>query len=92
MKIETKTTDAEGRVTLPRSFANATVVVEQVSDTELRLRKVGADKEDETRFGEESAAALSDPDRDRFLGLLDSPPAPNEALLRAAATRRMLRE
>ena len=40
--------------------------------------------EDELRFYEESAAPLSDRDRDLFLALLDKPPAANEALRRAA--------
>ncbi len=39
MDAETRTTDAKGRVCLPKSFANATVIIEQVSDTELRVRK-----------------------------------------------------
>ena len=86
METETRNTDAKGRVTLPRSFANATVIVEQVSETELRIRKAVVVPEDELRFAEESAAPLSDRDRDRFLTLLDNPPAPNEALRRAAAT------
>jgi hypothetical protein len=82
---ETRTTDAKGRVTLPRSFANATVIVEQVSETELRIRKAVVVPEDELRFYEEGSTALSDRDRDQFLALLDNPPAPNEALARAAA-------
>lgn len=88
MDAETRTTDAKGRLTLPRSFANATVIVEQVSETELRIRKAVIVPEDELRFAEESAAPLSDRERDRFLEFLDSPPAPNEALTRAAAKHR----
>jgi uncharacterized protein (DUF1778 family) len=48
--------------------------------------------EDEIRFREEMAAPLSDADRDRFLALLDSPPAPNEALRQASAEYRKSRE
>ena len=35
MLTETRTTDAKGRVVLPKSFANATVVIEQVAETEV---------------------------------------------------------
>lgn len=83
--METRTTDAKGRISLPRSFANATVIVEQVSETEVRIRKAVVIPEDEVRFSEETAAPLSDRDRDRFLDLLDNPPAANAALKRAAA-------
>jgi uncharacterized protein (DUF1778 family) len=85
MKTESRTTDAKGRVSLPKAFANATVIIEQVSDTELRIRKARIIAEDEIRFSEEMAAPLSDRDRDRFLDLLDKPPKPTEALRRAAA-------
>ncbi len=84
----TRTTDRKARVSLPQSFANATVVIEQVSDTELRIRKARVIPEDEIRFAEESAAPLSDRDRDLFLALLDSPPPANEALKKVAAKRK----
>jgi hypothetical protein len=80
-----RTTDPKARVSLPRGFANATVVIEQVSDTELRIRKAQVVPEDELRFTEEAARPLSDRDRDRFLALLDHPPKANAALRRAAA-------
>ncbi len=85
MAAEIRTTDKKGRLCLPRAFANATVIVEQVSDTEVRIRKAHVIPEDEVRFQEETAAPLSDRDRDVFLALLENPPPPNEALLRAAA-------
>jgi uncharacterized protein (DUF1778 family) len=81
--METRTTDAKARISLPRAFANATVIIEQVSETELRIRKARVIPEDEIRFYEENVVPLSDRDRDRFLDLLDNPPAPNEALRRA---------
>jgi uncharacterized protein (DUF1778 family) len=56
----------------------------QISDTEVRIRKAIVIPEDEVRFYEESANPLSDRDRDRFLDLLDNPPAANAALKRAA--------
>lgn len=85
MSILTRTTDSKARISLPRGFANATVLIEQISDTELRIRKAQVIPEDELRFYEESANPLSDRDRDRFLALLDSPPPANESLRRAAA-------
>lgn len=82
--METRSTDAKGRISLPKAFANATVIIEQVSDTEVRIRKALVIPEDEVRFYEEAAAPLSDRDRDRFLDLLDNPPKANDALKRAA--------
>jgi hypothetical protein len=35
MDVETRSTDAKGRISLPKAFANATVILEQVSDTEF---------------------------------------------------------
>ena len=81
----TRTTDRKARVSLPQSFANATVIIEQVSDTELRVRKARVVPEDEIRFSEEMPIILSDRDRDRFLKALDNPPKPNAALRQAAA-------
>jgi hypothetical protein len=85
-----RTTDPKARVSLPRGFANATVIIEQISDTELRIRKAQVIPTDEVRFAEESVVRLSDRDRDRFLALLDDPPPANPALRQAAAeyTRR----
>jgi len=85
MTAITRTTDLKGRVSLPKTFANTAVVIEQISDTELRIRKAQIVPEDELRFYEESAALRSDRDRDLFLALLDNPPSANEALRQAAA-------
>jgi hypothetical protein len=86
MKTETRTTDAKARLVLPKSFANSTVIIELVSETELRVRRAKTVPVDDLPFAEESSSPLSDKDRDRFLHLLAKPPAPNAAL-RAAATR-----
>jgi hypothetical protein len=91
MQAETRTTDAKGRLVLPRSFANATVIVEQVSETELRVRRAKVVAEDELPFAEEHSAPLSDRDRDRFLELLANPPAPTPALKAAAARHKARR-
>jgi hypothetical protein len=64
MTIRTCTTDEKGRINLPKNFANCTVLVEQVSDTELRIRKARVIPEDELPFIEEAMAPLSDRDRD----------------------------
>ncbi len=86
MVILTYTTDDKARITLPRHFANSTVLVEQVSDTELRIRKARVIPEDDLPFVEEAMAPLSDRDRDVFLALLDNPPPPNDALRRLMAS------
>ena len=82
MSLETRSTDAKGRVCLPRAFANATVVIEQVNEHELRIRKARVIPEDELHFSEERPIVLSDPERERFLRALDHPPKPNAALRR----------
>lgn len=74
-----QTTDGTGRVRLPQTFANTTVVIDQVSATELRIRKAG-DGQQETVFVEETISPLSDRDRDLFLALLENPPPANEVL------------
>jgi hypothetical protein len=84
MTTLTRTTDRKARVSLPQSFANATVIIEQVSDTELRIRKAQVIPEDEIRFAEESSTTLSDRDRDLFLSLLDNPPPAKASLKKAA--------
>jgi hypothetical protein len=85
MATETRTTDQEGRIALPESFANSTVIIEQVSETEVRIRKAKVLPEDEIRFYEDSVSPLSDRDRDIFLSLLDNPPRATKSFRRAAA-------
>lgn len=53
MLTETRNTDGKARVSLPKAFANATVIIEQLSETELRIRKAKVIPEDEIRFYEE---------------------------------------
>jgi hypothetical protein len=91
MQTETRTTDAKARLVLPKAFANATVIVEHVSETEVRVRRAKVVAEDELPFAEESTVPLSDRDRDRFLELLASPPAPTRALKQAAARHKARR-
>jgi hypothetical protein len=82
MLTETRTIDKKGRITLPQGFAGATVLVEQLSDTEVRIRKARVIPEDEVVFPEESPIRLSARDWKRFLEVLDNPPPPNAALKR----------
>ena len=83
IETETRTTDSKARLILPKSFANSTVIVEHISDTEIRVKKARVVAEDDLRFCKESAAPLSDRDRDRFLKLLAKPAAPTAALEKA---------
>ncbi|MEX1040566.1 MAG: DUF1778 domain-containing protein [Pirellulaceae bacterium] len=91
MRAETRTTDSKARLVLPKAFANATVIIEQVSDTELRVRRAKVIAEDELAFAEELATPLSDSDRDRFLALISNPPTPTPALKKAASRHRARR-
>jgi hypothetical protein len=85
MPFDIRTTDAKARLRLPKEFANSTVMIEQVSAGELRIRKARLIPEDELRFCEESVTPLSNGDRDLFLAMLTNPPKPNEALKKAIA-------
>jgi hypothetical protein len=87
MGLETRSTDAKGRVSLPKAFANATVIIEQVNENELRIRKARVIPEDEIRFSEESPVVLSDGERERFLQALEHPPKPNLELRRLMAAK-----
>ena len=81
-------TDKKARLILPRRFANSAVLVEEVSETELRIRKAVILPEDEMRFTEEQRSPLADEDRDFLLTLLASPPKANAALRKAAREHR----
>ena len=83
MQTETRTTDPKARVILPKEFASTTVIVEQISETECRIRKARVIPEDEIRFEEEFVRPLSDKDRDLFLALLENPPELTEAMCKA---------
>lgn len=85
MSSEIRTTDAKARLSLPKHFANSIVIVDQLSETEIRIRKARVIPEYELKFAAETRAPLSDRDRERFLEMLENPPKPNAALKRAAA-------
>ncbi len=80
MHQETRTADAKGRVLLSNALANATLLVEQVSDTEYRVRLAKTVPVDDLLFREEVPTVLSDEERDWFIQLLDNPPPPTPAL------------
>jgi hypothetical protein len=79
-----RTADSKGRVILP-GFANATVIIEAISDTEYRIRKARVIPEDELRFSEEAMPIrLSPRAAAKLLETLENPPRPNAAARRAA--------
>ena len=81
-------TDKKARLILPARFASSAVLIEEVSETELRIRKAVILPEDEVPFTEEQRSPLSDEDRDFLLSLLSSPPKANTSLKKAAAEHR----
>lgn len=80
MPLLNQTADRVGRVCLPASFANAPVVIEVVSATEVHIQLAQGATEDQTTFTEDTPTVLNDEERERFLALLDSPSAANAAL------------
>jgi len=82
MLTETRTADAKARITLPKSFAGSTVIVEQVSETEVRIRKARIVAEGDFPFTDPEVVKLSPRDRAAFLAALENPPEPNAALKR----------
>src|ERR671937_114109 len=85
MAAKVRSTDRKARVTLPKSFANATVLIEEVSATEVRIRKAKVVPEGATDL---LPPPLSDEERDAFLAALENPPPANAALKRAVAKYR----
>jgi hypothetical protein len=84
-------TDKKARLILPARFANSAVLVEELSETELRIRKAVILPEDEVRFTEEQRTLLSDEDRDFVLSLLSAPPKANADLKKAVNEQRLRR-
>jgi hypothetical protein len=73
---EVRVTDSKARLTLPKSFANSTLLVEVVSDVEIVIRKAkvvplgpGGELPPDS-----SPTPLSVADWQLFLSLLDNPP------------------
>jgi hypothetical protein len=53
----TRTADKKGRVTLPKDFADHLVIIEQVDETEVRIRKAQAIPEKELCLWKNPVAA-----------------------------------
>jgi uncharacterized protein (DUF1778 family) len=84
MKELIRTADSKGRVALP-GFANATLIIEKVDDTEYRVRKAKVIAEKDLHFHEEDLPLkLSARDAKGFLAALENPPEPGKRLRRAA--------
>jgi hypothetical protein len=81
-------TDNKARVILPARFASSAVLVEELSETELVIRKAVILPEDEATYAEEHRSPLSDADRDFVLALLAAPPKGNAELKKAAKEQR----
>ena len=81
-------TDKKARVILPTRFANSAVLIEEVSETELRIRKAVILPEGEVPFTEEQRPPLSDEDRDFILSLLAAPPRAGRGLEHSRCVRR----
>ena len=88
MPTNQRTTDSLARLVLPPSFANATVLIEQTSEDQIRVRRLNLLANEDLPFTEEITAPLSDRDRDHFLNLLADPPAPNPRIQAAAVRHR----
>jgi hypothetical protein len=79
-----RTADSKGRIVLP-GFANATVIIEALSDNEYRIRKARVIPEDELQFPEEETpVALSERDAQTVLAMIENPSKPNSAAKKAA--------
>lgn len=77
--------DSKCRLLLPKGFANSTVTVQQISESEIRVQKAAVVPIADMPFIEESLKPLSDRDRDLFLDLLDNPPKAGPVFRAAAA-------
>ena len=90
MTTVTCNADAEGRICLPKCFANTKVIVEQVSESEVRVRmaeaipdKAAAVPEEEYEFEEERPVKLTQRDQELIADLILNPPPLNDALRKA---------
>jgi len=81
---EIRVTDSKARLTLPRSFANSTLLLEVRSDNEIVIRKAKVVPIGQPEVALETIT-LSERDWEIFMNLLENPPPPNEALKALAA-------
>jgi hypothetical protein len=88
LTTELRETDTKARITLPKGFANSTVLIEVVNDVELVIRKakvVPLKPFEEYHFIEDDPIVISDEGRAQFFAALENPPPPNEALKKLMA-------
>jgi uncharacterized protein (DUF1778 family) len=76
---EIRVTDSKARLTLPRAFANATLLLEVRSDNEIVIRKAKVVPLGESGAGAETLT-LDPTDWAAFMAALDHPPKPNPKL------------
>lgn len=76
---EIRVTDSKARLTLPRAFANATLLLEIRSDNEIVIRKAKVVPLNEGE-SEPETIRLSDRDWEAFMAALEHPPKPNAEL------------
>ena len=57
MAAITRNTDSKGRITLPKGFADHLVIIEQIDETEVRIKKALAIPENEAWLWKNSVAA-----------------------------------
>ena len=102
MTDQNLTTDARGHVSirLPESFANTSIVLEQINDDEVRIRRIspgeagsvpgdeGGEAMDWHDDDEARPARLSPADARLFLEMMENPPPPNDALRRLLRGKR----
>ncbi|MFM9964735.1 MAG: DUF1778 domain-containing protein [Planctomycetaceae bacterium] len=94
MATLTRTTDEKARVSLPKGFAATKVVIEEVGDSELRIRKARVKTKVakvNDPFVEESERQLSPAATKKLIELLENPPPPTPALKRAIKEYKQLR-
>ncbi len=90
MKEIVRTADSKGRIALP-GFANATLIIEKIDETEYRIRKAKVIAERDLRFHEEDfPVQLTERETVQIIDMLENPPKPNKAARRAA--KEFLRE
>ena len=76
---EIRVTDSKARLTLPRAFANATLLLEIRGDNEIVIRKAKVVPLADAGVTPETIT-LSEQDWDGFVAALENPPKPNAAL------------
>lgn len=84
MKPIVRTADSKGRIALP-GFANATLIIEQIDETEYRVRRARVIPEKDLHFHEEDfPLQLTAAEGAQVVEALKKPPTPNRAAKRAA--------